>query len=113
MPRCIGSKPGSYKGTEPSPKGYGYCARNCAELSTAKGKDGQVWIVWNNKWVHYSDSIKQKVKEDHLKVTRLKMSIPRKASHAKKVAPRRAASKPGKATKSKNKPRPRKKLAKR
>ena len=107
MPRCIGPKAGSYKGTEPSPKGYGYCARNCAELSTAKGRDGQVWIVWNNKWVHYSDSVKQKVKEDHLKVTRLKVSIP------KKVAPRRAASKPGKATKSKNKPRPRKKLAKR
>jgi hypothetical protein len=106
MPRCIGPKAGSYKGTEPSPKGYGYCARNCAELSTAKGRDGQVWIVWNGKWVHYSDSVKKQVADNHLKVTRLKVSIPR----AKPTQKRRPAKKPGKSSKTKAKPRPRKKI---
>ena len=33
------------KGTEPSPKGLGYCARNETVNNIRKGKDGNKWVV--------------------------------------------------------------------
>ena len=41
---CKGhSKRGYFKGSEPSPKGLGYCA-HCTPLNvTMKGKDGNLW----------------------------------------------------------------------
>ena len=41
---CKGkSKHGYFKGTEPSPKGLGYCA-HCTPLNVImKGKDGKLW----------------------------------------------------------------------
>ena len=35
----------SYKGTEPSPKGLGRCARNEKSGTIAYGRDGRRWIV--------------------------------------------------------------------
>lgn len=45
MPKCINDPSRSYKGTEPSPKGLGYCAHSEKINSKKNGKDGNVWIV--------------------------------------------------------------------
>ena len=42
---CINDKSRTYKGTEPSPKGLGYCAHAEKIDSKKKGKDGNIWIV--------------------------------------------------------------------
>lgn len=39
-----------FKGTEPSPKGLGLCARFVDENSRANGKDKNTWIKKNGKW---------------------------------------------------------------
>ena len=49
-----------YKGTEPSPKGLGYCAHNMKVGAVKKGKDGNKWIVKDMKngskiWVNVKD----------------------------------------------------------
>ena len=51
MPYCKNNSKRSYIGTEPSPKGLGYCASGEKEGKTMKGKDGNNWIVSNNKWI--------------------------------------------------------------
>lgn len=54
---CPAKSKKTYKGTEPSPKGLGYCA-GCEKVgSVKKGKDGRMWIVSKRKdkrkhWVH-------------------------------------------------------------
>lgn len=45
MPKCKNDPTRSYKGTEPSPKGLGYCAHNMKEGAKKKGKDGNMWII--------------------------------------------------------------------
>ena len=45
MPKCKNDPARSYKGTEPSPKGLGYCAHAMKEGATKKGKDGNKWII--------------------------------------------------------------------
>ena len=60
MPKCKNDHKRSYKGTEPSPKGLGWCAHS-EEIDTIKmGKDGKKWIVkkmknGTRKWIKYSD----------------------------------------------------------
>ena len=49
MPKCKNDKKRYYKGTEPSPKGLGYCAHTMKEGLKKKGKDGNMWIVKKNK----------------------------------------------------------------
>lgn len=44
MPSCKNGK-GSYKGTEPSPKGRGYCARHEKVGTKKRGKDKKMWQV--------------------------------------------------------------------
>ena len=39
----------TFKGTEPSPKGKGYCARNQKVGKRMKGKDGNMWVVKKTK----------------------------------------------------------------
>ena len=39
----------TFKGTEPSPKGKGYCARNLKVGKRMKGKDGNMWVVKKTK----------------------------------------------------------------
>ena len=43
--RCKNDKSRTYKGTEPSPKGKGYCAHAENVGSKKKGKDGNMWEV--------------------------------------------------------------------
>ena len=45
MPKCKNDKTRSYKGTEPSPKGLGWCAHGMKEGDKKKGKDGNMWII--------------------------------------------------------------------
>ena len=45
MPTCKNDPSKSYKGTEPSPKGMGWCAHGEKEGKVRKGKDGKEWIV--------------------------------------------------------------------
>ena len=62
MPKCLNDPKKSYKGTEPSPKGLGYCAGGMKVGEKKKGKDGNMWSVkkvknGSKRW------IKEKVKE--------------------------------------------------
>ena len=45
MPTCKNDPSKKYKGTEPSPKGLGWCAHSEKEGKVRKGKDGKEWIV--------------------------------------------------------------------
>ncbi len=51
MPYCINNSKKTYKGDEPSPKGLGYCASAEKEGTEMKGKDGNMWIKKNDRWV--------------------------------------------------------------
>ena len=45
MPLCKNDSKRSYKGTEPSPKGLGFCAHAEPVHKKRKGLDGNMWIV--------------------------------------------------------------------
>jgi len=45
MPKCKNGPTKKYKGTEPSPKGLGYCAHSMKIGEVKKGKDGNKWKV--------------------------------------------------------------------
>ena len=45
MPKCKNVPTGHYKGTEPSPKGRGFCARAERVGTRKKGGDGKMWCV--------------------------------------------------------------------
>ena len=49
MPKCKNSDTGTYKGTEPSPKGLGYCAKGEKINKKMKGNDGNMWIINETK----------------------------------------------------------------
>ncbi len=51
MPYCINNPKKIYLGTEPSPKGLGYCASGEKEGTEMKGKDGNLWVKKNDKWI--------------------------------------------------------------
>ena len=45
MPICKNNPKRNYKGTEPSPKGFGWCASGEKIGKKRKGKDGNMWII--------------------------------------------------------------------
>jgi len=49
MPKCKNDSTRSYKGNEPSPKGFGYCGHAEKLGKKRKGIDGSFWIVVKNK----------------------------------------------------------------
>lgn len=49
MPKCKNNPKKTYNGTEPSPKGKGWCAGGMEEGVTKKGTDGNNWIVSADK----------------------------------------------------------------
>ena len=95
--------PGYYKGTEPSPKGLGFCARNEHIGGIRRGRDGYDWKVSpNGRWVrfmknfrpaHIKRAFRSKKKSRGPKSPRKKSKrkSPRKKS---KPNPRRKKSKP-------------------
>ena len=61
MPICKNDPTKKYKGTEPSPKGLGYCAHAQEVDKIRKGLDGNRWIVTTNKngikrWIKYKST---------------------------------------------------------
>ena len=48
---CINNPKKTYTGHEPSPKGLGFCASGEKEGTEMKGKDGNMWVKKNGKWV--------------------------------------------------------------
>ena len=67
MPKCKNDPKRTYKGTEPSPKGLGYCAHSEKVGEIKKGRDNNLWIVKqykkSKKWIKYKgkDKTKRKV----------------------------------------------------
>ena len=64
MPKCKNDPKKSYKGTEPSPKGLGWCAHGEKIGKIRKGKDGSKWIIKKIKngslrWTKYIKKRKQ------------------------------------------------------
>ena len=60
MPFCKNDPKKSYKGTEPSPKGLGYCAHSENVGKIMKGLDGNKWIISKTsqgvkRWIKYSN----------------------------------------------------------
>ena len=76
MSKCKNSSTGTYKGTEPSPKGLGYCARGEKLGKKKKGLDGNMWEVKETnkgiaRWVKISKkSTKKPVKKSAKKSTK-------------------------------------------
>lgn len=61
MPICKNNLKKSYTGNEPSPKGLGFCASGEKNGVEMKGKDGNMWIKSNGKWVKKSDDKDKKL----------------------------------------------------
>ena len=64
MPKCINDPSRTYKGTEPSPKGLGYCAHSEKIGTKKKGLDGNNWEIKQNKkginrWVKVNSNKKK------------------------------------------------------
>ena len=57
MPPCKNDPKKSYKGTEPSPKGTGYCAHAEESGTIKKGLDGKQWIVSESNNVKKMDKV--------------------------------------------------------
>ena len=88
MPKCKNSNTGTYKGTEPSPKGLGYCARGEKVGKKKKGRDGNMWEVKETKkgtarWVKITKTEKSTKKKS---VVSKKKSVEKKKSVKKKVS---------------------------
>jgi hypothetical protein len=62
MPYCINNNKKTYTGNEPSPKGLGYCASGEKEGTKMKGKDGNMWIKSNGKWIKNNATLVDKSK---------------------------------------------------
>ena len=70
MPKCKNDSKRSYKGTEPSPKGLGYCAHAEKLGKKKKGRDGNIWIVKKTihgvkRWVKFKLDNKKLNKVNH------------------------------------------------
>ena len=62
MPPCKNDPKSSYQGTEPSPKGLGYCAHAEKVGTKKKGRNGKIWIVKliagkSKRWMPYKDGV--------------------------------------------------------
>jgi len=64
MPKCKNDPTHSYKGTEPSPKGLGYCAHSMKVGAVKKGKNGNKWII---KEMKNGSKRWMKVKDEYIK----------------------------------------------
>jgi len=62
MPVCKNNLKKHYTGDEPSPKGLGYCASGEKEGKTMKGKDGNMWIIKNGRWIKHQNDYSIKLK---------------------------------------------------
>jgi hypothetical protein len=63
MPKCKNDNERTYLGTEPSPKGFGWCAHKEKIGVKRKGKDGNMWIIkevknGSKRWIKFTKDIK-------------------------------------------------------
>ena len=68
MPNCKNDPTRKYKGTEPSPKGLGYCAHSMKVGEVKTGKDGNKWEVrkiknGSKRWMKVNEYDINKVKK--------------------------------------------------
>lgn len=80
MPKCKNDPKKFYKGTEPSPKGLGYCAHASRVNSRKKGKDGNWWVVkkiatGSKRWVKHTKKDTNKTQKSSPK------KLSKKSSH--------------------------------
>lgn len=66
--KCKNDPKKTYKGTEPSPKGLGYCAHTKKVGIKELGRDGNFWIVKKNKdgikrWIKFNELFKDDLNE--------------------------------------------------
>jgi hypothetical protein len=64
MPKCLNNPNKSFQGTEPSPKGLGYCAGSMKVGEKKIGKDGNMWIVktftdGSKRWIKNNKELKK------------------------------------------------------
>ena len=84
MPKCKNNPKKSYKGTEPSPKGLGWCAGSMKDKTKKKGKDGNMWIIktvsdGSTRWAKYTTSkTKSKTKSKRKTKSKTKSKTKRK-----------------------------------
>ena len=71
----------NFKGLEPSPKGFGLCARMVLEGEKAKGKDGNIWIKKAGRWVKDIEINKYK-KKNSTRLSKTKKIIVSKKTQA-------------------------------
>ena len=90
-----------FKGTEPSPKGFGLCARMVLEGEHAKGTDGNIWVKKGGRWVKDKTHIQSKKVVKGFHVASAKSNNKAKKSPAKsKKSPAKSKKSPAKAKKS-------------
>ena len=103
MPKCKNSETGTYKGTEPSPKGRGYCAKSEKLNKKMKGNDGNMWIINETKagvkrWVKFTKQLKTPKTPKTQKTSKIRKTTKRRRKTIKK-----SKSKTNTKTKSKDK----------
>ena len=70
MPKCINDSKSTCKGSEPSPKGKGYCAHAESVGMTMTGLNKKIWIVkqyanGQKRWIQIRDSQQTRKKSAH------------------------------------------------
>ena len=83
MPKCKNFDTGTYKGTEPSPKGRGYCAKGEKINKKMKGNDGNMWIINETKagvkrWVKFTKKSETPKKSKSIKTSKFIKKTKRK-----------------------------------
>jgi len=106
MPKCKNSNTGTYKGTEPSPKGLGYCARGEKIGKKKKGLDGNMWEVKETKngtprWIKITQTKKSNIKKVEKKKVE-KKKVEKKKVEKKKVEKKKVEKKKVKNINTKN-----------
>lgn len=86
MPKCRNDEAKYYKGTEPSPKGNGWCA-HAERIGTRKrGRDGNMWTIKkvnkSKRWVKVTNPRSNKLKPKKSKVK------PKNVNHSKVKQPK-------------------------
>jgi len=77
MPKCKNDPARTYRGTEPSPKGLGFCAHASQVGSKKKGNNGEMWIVkkianGSKRWVKLKAKTSKKSNKKPVKKSKQK-----------------------------------------
>jgi hypothetical protein len=89
MPKCKNNPSRSYKGTEPSPKGKGFCASGAKVGQRKRGTDGNMWIVKrvgkSQRWVKCVGKKSMKKKTKSTNSTNSKQTSPKKTQPSENI----------------------------